>query len=32
MPIPFLAYRPFGGAFHCATLDIRRQGELRDWF
>lgn len=32
MPIPFLAYRPFGGAFHCATLDTRRQGELRDWF
>ena len=32
MPIPFLAYGPFGGAFHCATLDIRRAGNLRDWF
>ncbi len=32
MPIPFLAYGPFGGAFHCATLDVRRQGVLRDWF
>ena len=31
MPIPFLAYGPFGGAFHCATLDVRRQGVLRDW-
>ena len=31
MPIPFVAYGPFGGAFHCATLDIRRQGGLRDW-
>ncbi len=28
MPIPFLAYGPFGGAFHCATLDIRRRGNL----
>jgi len=28
MPIPFLAYGPFGGAFHCATLDIRRRGQL----
>jgi glycine amidinotransferase len=32
MPIPFLAYGPFGGAFHCATLDTRRQGGLKDWF
>ena len=28
IPCPFLAYGPFGGAFHCATLDIRRRGEL----
>lgn len=32
MPIPFLAYGPFGGAFHCATLDIRRRGTLQDHF
>ncbi|MBY0335067.1 MAG: hypothetical protein K2X11_00540 [Acetobacteraceae bacterium] len=32
MPIPFLAYGPFGGAFHCATLDVRRRGELEDHF
>ena len=31
MPIPFLAYGPFGGAFHCATLDIRRRGALRSY-
>lgn len=31
MPIPFLAYGPFGGAFHCATLDIRRRGSLRSY-
>lgn len=33
-PIPcrFTAYPPFGGAFHCATLDIRRRGELKSYF
>jgi glycine amidinotransferase len=31
MPIPFLAYGPFGGAFHCATLDIRRRGTLQSY-
>lgn len=33
-PIPchFLSYRPFGGAFHCATLDVRRRGEARSYF
>ncbi len=25
LPLPFLGYGPFGGAFHCATLDIRRR-------
>lgn len=30
--IPFLAYGPFGGAFHCATLDIRRRGTLESYF
>jgi glycine amidinotransferase len=28
----FTAYGPFGGAFHCATLDVRRRGELRSYF
>ena len=31
IPTPFLAYGPFGGAFHCATLDIRRRGTLADY-
>ena len=31
LPIPFLAYGPFGGAFHCATLDVRRRGTLEDY-
>lgn len=29
---PFLNYAPFGGAFHCATLDIRRRGTLQSYF
>lgn len=32
IPCPFLNYKPFGGAFHCATLDIRRRGELQSYF
>jgi glycine amidinotransferase len=32
MPIPFLSYGPFGGAFHCATLDTRRRGTLQSYF
>lgn len=33
-PIPcnFLNFNPFGGAFHCATLDIRRRGTLQSYF
>lgn len=33
-PIPcnFRAFNAFGGSFHCATLDIRRRGELRSYF
>jgi len=23
---------PFGGCFHCATLDVRRRGELQSYF
>jgi glycine amidinotransferase len=29
---PFHNYRPFGGSFHCATLDVRRRGDLQSYF
>ena len=32
VPCPFMNYKPFGGSFHCATLDIRRRGTLRSYF
>ncbi|MEN8260588.1 MAG: amidinotransferase [Pseudomonadota bacterium] len=32
IPCAFTKYLPFGGAFHCATLDIRRRGELNSYF
>jgi glycine amidinotransferase len=32
IPIPFQAYYPFGGAIHCATLDVRRRGTLQSYF
>lgn len=32
IPCPFLNYAPFGGAFHCATLDVRRRGTLQSYF
>ncbi len=28
----FLHYAPFGGSFHCATLDVRRRGKLESYF
>lgn len=28
----FSSYMAFGGSFHCATLDIRRRGELHSYF
>ena len=33
-PIPcrFDGFYPFGGSFHCATLDVRRRGELQSYF
>jgi len=31
IPCPFESYHPFLGSFHCATLDIRRTGELRSY-
>ena len=32
IPCPFLHYKMFGAGFHCATLDIRRRGELKSYF
>jgi len=32
IPLPFTKFAPFGGAFHCATLDIRRRGTLQSYF
>jgi glycine amidinotransferase len=32
IPCSFVNYLPFGGAFHCATLDIRRRGTLQSYF
>lgn len=32
IPCSFEAYYPFLGSFHCSTLDIRRQGELKSYF
>ncbi len=30
--LPFSSYGPFGGSFHCATLDVRRKGLLQRYF
>lgn len=30
--VPFRHFLPFGGSFHCATVDIRRKGELQSYF
>ncbi|NIR31245.1 MAG: amidinotransferase [Gammaproteobacteria bacterium] len=32
IPCDFLEYSTFGGSFHCATLDVRRRGELQSYF
>ena len=32
IPISLLHYAPFGGSFHCATLDVRRRGTLLSYF
>ena len=32
IPCPFTNYFVFGGAFHCATLDVRRRGTLESYF
>ncbi|MFD5769893.1 amidinotransferase [Streptomyces sp. NPDC127049] len=31
IPCDLLHYAPFGGSFHCATLDIRRHGSLESY-
>ncbi|MEV0224388.1 amidinotransferase [Streptomyces sp. NPDC050704] len=31
IPCDLLHYAPFGGSFHCATLDIRRRGKLESY-
>jgi glycine amidinotransferase len=31
IPCDLLHYAPFGGSFHCATLDIRRRGTLQSY-
>lgn len=28
----FMDFVPFGGSFYCATLDVRRRGELQSYF
>ncbi|MFI1931516.1 amidinotransferase [Streptomyces sp. NPDC020330] len=32
IPCDLLHYAPFGGSFHCATLDVRRRGGLESYF
>jgi len=32
IPCNFLNFSPYGGTFHCATLDIRRRGKLESYF
>jgi glycine amidinotransferase len=32
IPLPFEHYAAFGGAFHCATVDVRRRGRLESYF
>jgi glycine amidinotransferase len=32
IPIPYEKVIPFGGALHCTTLDIYREGKCEDYF
>ena len=32
IPCPFDRVYPFGGGFHCCTVDIRREGTLKSYF
>lgn len=32
IPVPLRSIAEFGGAFHCCTADVRREGELESYF
>ena len=32
IPIPYDRVNPFGGLLHCTTLDVYREGKLKDYF
>ncbi len=32
VPIPYEKVIPFGGALHCTTLDVKREGNCKDYF
>ena len=32
IPCPFRGFNALGGSFHCATLDVRRRGDLQSYF
>lgn len=32
IPVPFRQFGSLGGAFHCATCDVRRRGSLQSYF
>jgi glycine amidinotransferase len=32
IPVPFRDAYPFGGALHCATTDVFREGSCQDYF
>jgi glycine amidinotransferase len=32
IPCSFRSFNAFGGSFHCATLDVRRRGQLQTYF
>jgi hypothetical protein len=32
IPVPLRSIASFGGAFHCCTTDVRREGELESYF
>jgi len=32
VPVPYEHVLPFGGALHCTTLDVYREGDLEDYF
>jgi glycine amidinotransferase len=32
LPLPFRDAYPFGGGLHCATADVRREGNCEDYF